>query len=72
METGMGSVVGNEVYTYKSHKRRTLHTSVRHLIAVRNVCLVVFFYSGRPHIHYRVAPSEIYRFLCLFVGRNNI
>ena len=53
----MGSVVGNEVNTDKSHKRRTHHTSVRHHCRLR--------------IHYRVAPVEMYRFPCLLVDRNN-
>ena len=53
----MGRVVGNEVNTNKSHKRRTHQTSVRH--------------HGRSRIHYRVAPVEMYRFPCLLVDRNN-
>ena len=72
MGTGMGSAVGNEVNTDKSHKRRTHHTSVRHYGRSQGLSVVFFLCSGRPRIHYRVAHSEMYRFLCLSVGRNNI
>ena len=42
MGTGMGSAVGNEVNTDKSHKRRTHHTSVRHYGRSQGLSVVFF------------------------------